>query len=329
MQYVRLGRTPLKVSRLGLGTMTFGLQCDEATSFQILDAAADDGITFIDTADSYPVGGTLETVGRTEEIVGRWLKGRRSRFVLATKCGNPMSSRPEDRGSSRRHILEALDASLRRLGTDHVELYQLHYPDPKTPIDETLAALDEVVRSGRARYVGCSNFLAYEVARALGRSEALGAVRFATLQLRYNLIFRAPERELLRLAAEEGLAVIAYNPLAGGLLSGKHRPGPPPQGTRFTLGTVAERYQDRYWNERAFRAVDAMQQVAREAGLDLVTLSLGWILSNPVITSPLVGASRADHLEASLAALEAKLDVAVKTRLDEITAEFRRDDAPF
>lgn len=329
MEYVRLGRTALEVSRIGLGTMTFGLQCDERASFDILDAAANAGITLIDTADSYPVGGTLATVGRTEEIVGRWLQGRRERFVVATKCGNPMSSDPQDRGASRRHVLAAIDASLRRLGTDHVDLYQLHYPDPATPVDETVKALDEVVRSGRARYVGCSNFLAYQAARALGRSELLAAVRFDTLQARYSLLFRAPERELLPLAAEEQLGFLAYNPLAGGLLSGKHRPGQPTEGGRFTLGTVARRYQDRYWTERAFAAVERVRVVAREAGLEMVTLAIAWLMAHPTVTAPLVGASRADQLAPSLAAAEKRLHPEVKARLDELTAEFRREDAPF
>ena len=228
MQPTRLGRTGLRVSRLCLGTMTFGLQCDERTSVAILDAAAKGGVTFLDTADVYPLGGGLDTVGRTEEILGRWLEGRRHDFIVATKCNMPMSARPWDRGNSRQHVLEAIDASLRRLRTDHVDLYQLHAPDPETPIDETLRALEDLVRAGKARHVGCSNFLAYQVARALGRSEALGVVRFDSVQPRYNLLFREAERELLPLCLEEGVGVIAYNPIAGGLLSGKHAGGAPP-----------------------------------------------------------------------------------------------------
>src|SRR6267142_2099763 len=166
MRHVRLGRTGLRVSRLCLGTMTFGLQCDEPTSGAILDRAAAGGITFLDTSDVYPLGGGLETVGRTEEIVGRWLAGRRQDFVIATKCFGAMSARPWDRGTSRKHILDAIEGSLRRLRTDYVDLYQIHHPDPQTPMDETLRALDDVVRAGKARYVGCSNYHAYQVARA-------------------------------------------------------------------------------------------------------------------------------------------------------------------
>lgn len=326
MDSTRLGRTGLRVSRLCLGTMTFGLQCDEGTSRAILDAALAGGVTFIDTADAYPLGGTHATVGRTEEIVGRWLKGRRHEVILATKCHNPMSARPWDRGSSRKHILDAIDASLRRLGTDHVDLYQLHMFDPETPLDESLRALEDVVRAGKARHVGCSNFQAWQVARALGRSEALGLARFDSVQPRYNLLFREFERELFPLCALEGIGVIPYNPLAGGVLTGKHRGGPPPPG-RFTLGTAGQMYQDRYWHEREFAAVEAIQPLAAEAGLDLVTLAVAWVLANPVVTAPILGASKPEQLAPALAAAEVKLAPDLKARLDALTAEFRRGDA--
>ena len=325
METTRLGRTGLRVSRLCLGTMTFGLQCDEPTSRAILDAAVAGGITFLDTADAYPLGGTHETAGRTEEIIGRWMKGRRHELILATKCFNPMSARPWDRGNSRKHILDAIDASLRRLGTDYVDLYQLHMFDPETPLDESLRALDDVVRAGKARYVGCSNFQAWHVARALGRSEVLGAARFDSVQPRYNLLFREFERELFPLCALEGIGVIPYNPLAGGLLTGKHK-GAAPSG-RFTLGTAGQMYQDRYWHDREFAAVEALRPMAAAAGLDLVTLAVAWVLANPVITAPIIGASRPEQLAASLAAVEVKLAPELRARLDALTAEFRRGDA--
>ncbi len=329
MRHVRLGRTGLSVSRLCLGTMTFGLQCDEATSTAILDRAAAGGVTFLDTADVYPLGGGFETVGRTEEILGRWLRGRRHDVVVATKCFGAMSPRPWDRGASRKHILDAIEGSLRRLGTDYVDLYQLHHPDPATPLDETLRALDDVVRAGKARYVGCSNFHAYQVARALGRSEVLGAARFESVQPRYNLLFRQIERELLPLCREEGLAVIPYNPLAGGFLSGKHRreSGPTP-GTRFTLGSAAGRYQERYWHEREFETIEALRPLAAEAGLSLARLALAWVLAEPVITAPIVGASRPEQLDDALAAADKPLDAGLKARLDEITREYRWGDDP-
>ena len=293
MRHVRLGRTGLSVSRLCLGTMTFGLQCDEPASVAILDRAAAGGITFLDTADVYPLGGSLETVGRTEEILGRWLGPRRHDFVVATKCFGAMSTRPWDRGGSRKHILDAIEGSLRRLRTDYIDLYQLHHPDAGTPLDETLRALDDVVRAGKARYVGCSNFLAYQVARALGKSEVLGLARFDSVQPRYNLLFRQIERELLPLCQEEGLGVIPYNPLAGGFLSGKHRRETgPTAGTRFTLGSAAGRYQDRYWREREFATVEALRPLAAEGGMSLVQMALAWVLAHPAVTAPIVGASR-------------------------------------
>jgi 1-deoxyxylulose-5-phosphate synthase len=329
MRHTRLGRTGLSVSRLCLGTMTFGLQCDEAASRAILDRAAAGGITFLDTADVYPVGGGLETVGRTEEIVGRWLEGRRQDFVVATKCAGAMSARPWDRGASRKHVLDAIDGSLRRLRTDYVDLYQLHHWDAQTPIDESLRALDDVVRAGKARYVGCSNFHAYQVARALGRSEALGLARFDSVQPRYNLLFRQIERELLPLCREEGIGVIPYNPLAGGFLSGKHRrDAGPTAGTRFTLGNAAERYQDRYWHEREFETVEALRPLAAEAGMPLARLAVAWMLAEPAITSPIVGASRPEQLDDVLPATEKPLDAALKARLDEMTREYRWGDDP-
>src|SRR5918997_1213048 len=238
MEHVRLGRTGLQVSRLCLGTMTFGMQCDEPASVAILDAA---------------------------------------------------------------------DASLRRLQTDYIDLYQLHSPDPRSPIDETLRAMDDLVRAGKVRYIGCSNFLSYQVARAIGRSEALGVARFDSVQPRYNLLFRQIERELLPLCAEEGIGVIPYNPLAGGLLSGKHQRGTPTEGTRFTLGSAGPMYQERYWHEREFETVEHVRPIAAEAGMSLVQLAVGWVLANSTITAPIIGASRPEQLVDSLKAAETPL----------------------
>jgi 1-deoxyxylulose-5-phosphate synthase len=328
MPTARLGHTGLAVSRLALGTMTFGLQTEEAIAHQILSKAAAGGVNFIDTADVYPLGGDLGSVGRTEEIVGRWLKGQRGDYILATKAVGAMGPHAWDQGASRKHLMDAIDASLRRLQTDYVDLYQLHSDDQATPLDEALEALDAIVKSGKARYVGVSNFLAYRVAKALGRSDLKGWARVVSLQPRYSLLFREIERELLPLAAEEGLGVIPYNPLAGGLLTGKHRPGSAPTpGTRFTLGTTAERYQDRYWNDRAFATVDALQRLASEAGVSLTTLAVAWTLANPALTAPLLGASRPEQLDDSLAAATYRLDPALKQKLDDLTAEYRRGDA--
>jgi aryl-alcohol dehydrogenase-like predicted oxidoreductase len=328
MQHVRYGKTGLQVSRLCLGTMTFGLQSDEATSFKILDAAAEGGITFLDTADVYPLGGTPETAGRTEAIIGKWLRGKRDNFIVATKCSGKMGHQPWQQGLSRKHVLDAIDASLKRLGTDYVDLYQVHLLDGITPTDEILEAFDTVVRSGKARYIGCSNYQAWRLARSLGRSEALGIAKFISVQPRYNLLFRQFERELFPLCEEEGIAVIPYNPLAGGLLTGKHKgAGGPPEGSRFTLGTAGQMYTDRYWHEREFAAIEAIGKLAKEAGTEITTLAVAWVAANPVITSPILGASKPEQLKASMAAAEYKLDPALKTKLDELTHEFRMGDA--
>jgi aryl-alcohol dehydrogenase (NADP+) len=308
--------------------MTFGLQTDEETSIKILDTAAEAGINFLDTADVYPLGGGLSTAGRTEEIIGRWLKGKREHFIVATKAVGKVGSAPWDQGSSRKHILDAIDASLKRLGTDYVDLYQLHSDDASTPLDETLEALDTIVRAGKVRYIGVSNYLAYRLARALGRADVRHLTRFVSIQPRYNLLFREIERELLPLAKEEGLAVIPYNPLAGGLLTGKHKQaGGPTAGTRFTLGAAAERYQERYWHDREFNTVEELRTVADLAGLSLTTLALAWVLANPIITAPIIGASRPEQLFDSLKALEVTLDDNLKQKLDDITAEYRRGDS--
>lgn len=329
MQHTRLGRTGLRVSRLCLGTMTFGGQCDEPRSHAILDAAAEGGIDFLDTADVYPLGGGPATAGRTEAILGAWLKGKRQQFIVATKCAGQVGANPWDQGTSRKHILDAIDASLRRLGTDYVDLYQLHRYDPDTPMDETLEALDTVVRQGKARYIGVSNWPAFRLARALGRTELKNLTRIASAQPRYNLLFRAFERDLLPLCEEEGIAVIPYNPIAGGMLSGKHdRNAPPREGTRFALHNAGARYQARYWHEQEFATIDNLQMVAHEAGMSMTTLAVAWVLANPAVTAPIVGASRPEQLADSLAAAEMNgLPQELKARADKLTHSWRTIDA--
>ena len=329
MDHKRLGRSGLQVSRLCLGTMTFGLQSDEATGFAIMDRAAEGGVDFLDSSDAYPLGGDLASRGRTEEIIGRWMRGKRDRFIIATKCFAPTGPAPFDAGNSRKHIMSAVDASLRRLQTDYIDLYQLHGYDPQTPIDETLSALDDLVHSGKVRYIGCSNFLTYQLVRAIGRSETLRLARFDSVQPRFNLLFRQIEREMLPFCAEDGVGVIPYNPIAGGMLSGKHRAtAPPPEGSRFTLGWAGQMYQDRYWNDGAFETVEALRELADQAGTSLVTLSVAWVLANEAITAPIIGASRPEQLDASLAAADYKLDPDLKRQMDELTQEYRLGDAP-
>jgi aryl-alcohol dehydrogenase-like predicted oxidoreductase len=327
MQRTQLGRTGLSVSRLCLGTMTFGLQCEEDVSRAIMDKASEGGIDFFDTADVYPLGGGANTVGRTEEIVGNWLVGKRHDHIVATKCVGRTGRRAWDQGMSRKHILDAIDASLKRLQTDYVDLYQLHSYDPTTPLDEALAALDAVVTSGKARYVGVSNWPATKVARGIGRAELKGWAGIASVQPRYNLIFRTFERDLLPLCREEGIGVIPYNPLAGGMLTGKHQPGPAPEGSRFTLGTAGARYQERYWHDREFETVEQLKAVAAEAGISLATMAVAWVLANKAITAPIVGASRPEQLADSLAAAETPLPADLKAKLDELTHDWRAVDA--
>jgi 1-deoxyxylulose-5-phosphate synthase len=329
MQFKHFGRTGLSVSRLCLGTGTFGHQTGEAEAFRILDAAADAGVNFIDTANIYPAGALPHEVGSSEEITGRWLKDKRGRFILGTKAGGPMGPSAWDKGASRKHLLDAIDASLRRLSTDYVDLYQIHTDDPTTPLDETVEALDAIVRSGKARYIGVSNFLAYRLARAIGRQDTLKLVRFVSAQPRYNLLFREIERELLPLAQEEGLAVIPFNPLAGGLLTGRYRKDDDPDTGRFSaeLGQFGAMYRARYWREREFETLEQLIAVARVSGEPLPKLSIAWILANSAITSVILGASRSEQLKDTLAAADYSLALELKATLDDLTAEHRRGDA--
>ncbi len=319
MQLRPLGRTGLRVPPICLGTMTFGLQCDEATSFAILDRAFEGGVDFIDTADVYPLGGDLTTVGRTEEIVGRWMRdrGNRDRIVLATKCAGRVGPGANDVGLSRYHIQRAVEASLRRLGTDVIDLYQVHAFDPHVPVDETLRALDDLVRAGKVRYAGCSNYPAWRLGQALAASRQLGISRYETVQPRYNLLYRDIETELLPLCRNEELGVIVYNPLAGGFLSGKYAKGTDPQeGTRFTLGTAARTYQQRYWNDTQFDAVSTLRSQVEQREKSLASVAIAWVLEQPGITSAIVGASKPSQLDDTLAATDVQLDDELREACD-------------
>jgi len=300
MRYRQMGRSGLRVSEVCLGTMTFGFQTGREEAFGVMSAARDAGVTFIDTADVYPLGSP--DVGTTEEIVGAWLATQaRDSVVLATKCWGATGPGPNDRGLSRAHILHAVDASLRRLGTDYIDLYQVHSPDPRTPIEETMQALDDLVRWGKVRYVGCSNYQAWELARALNASDRRGVVRYQCDQPRYNLLFREIENELLPLTRQEGIGVIAYNPLAGGFLTGKYESTADlREGTRFTLGTAAERYRSRYWDDAHFREVERLKVYFSRRGVSLTHAAIAWVLAQDGITSAIVGASRASQIEDSL-----------------------------
>ena len=261
----------------------------------------------------------------TEEILGRWLSGKRHNFIVATKCFATMGPNPWDRGTSRRHILEAVDNSLRRLQTDWIDVYQLHNYDPEVPLDETLGAMDALVRAGKVRYIGCSNWPAFRLARAIGRSETRGWSRFDSVQPRYSLLFRQWERDLFPLCLEEGVGIICFSPLAGGLLTGKYRADQPPAAdTRFGLHEFSSRM---YWHDAEFASLEQLSAIADELGIELATLAIAWTLHQPAITAPIIGASKPEQLDASLAALDVRLSDEVLKRIDEITKVHRRGDA--
>jgi len=306
---------------IALGTMTFGVQCDEVTSFEILDRCFEAGVDFLDTADVYPLAGGLDKVGLTEEIIGRWMaaRGNRDAILLATKCRAPMAAHPNSGGLSRYHIQRAVEASLRRLQTDVIDLYQTHFYDRHTPIDETLRALDDLVRQGKVRYVGCSNYPAWRLCEALGVAERLGLARYETVQPRYNLLYREIETELLPLARSADVAVLVYNPIAGGMLSGRYRRGQQPEeGTRFTLGSAGTVYQKRYWDEVQLQAVEALAEQARARGHALASVAVAWVLAQPGVTSAIVGASRPQQLEATLTGAALELDDELRRACDDV-----------
>ncbi len=309
--------------------MTFGLQCDETTSVAILDRAAEGGITFIDTADVYPLGGGLPTVGRTEEILGGWLRGK----TRPLHCGHQVlrPHRARSRGSRetrRKHILDAVEASLRRLGTDYIDLYQLHGPDPGTPIDETLAALDDLVRSGKVRYVGCSNFLAYQVARPSGAARRRPSSASTRCSPATTCCSARSSASWSLCAPKRGWGSSRTTRSPAACCRESTIPSaPPPEGSRFTLGTAADIYQNRYWHDEQFATVEELRKIAEREGISLVTLSVAWVLANPAVTAPIIGASRPGQLDDSLAAADYVMSSALKAELDELTRSYRFGDA--
>ncbi len=321
MERRAFGRTGVRVTPICLGTMTFGMQADETTAFEIMDRALAGGVDFFDSADVYPLGGGLERVGDTEAIIGRWLtaRGARSRIFLATKCRGPMGEGANEQGLSRFHIQRAVEASLRRLRTDVIDLYQTHAFDPEVPIDETLRALDDLVRAGKVRYVGCSNYPTWRLAEAERVARELGVARYESIQPRYNLLYREIETELLPFARANQLGVIVYNPIAGGLLSGKYHVGETPrEGTRFALPGAGRIYQHRYWDEVQLAACEGLAKEAEARGVALASVAVAWTLAQPGITSAIVGASRPDQLDASLAGASLALDGELAKRCEEI-----------
>jgi len=318
MQYRFLGRTGLKVSELCLGTMTFGREADEATSFQIMDRFVAAGGNFLDTANVY-------SRGLSEEIIGRWLKGkRREDFVIATKVRWPMGEGPNDVGLSRKHILASAEASLRRLGTDYIDLYQVHGWDGYTPLEETLSALDGLVRAGKVRYLGASNYMAWQLQKAVDLSRLHGWEPFVCLQPLYNLLDRQIEWDLVEVCANEGLGIIPWSPLRGGWLSGKYHRGmaAPPENTRVDAaekGGWSEAWSA-YNTERTWRILDELRAVAQELGKTPAQVALNWVKDRPGITAPIIGARNLAQLEDNLGCVGWQLSSEQAERLNRVSA---------
>lgn len=323
MDTVNVGRSGLLVSRLCLGTMIFGSQLDEAKAFAVMDRGVELGIDFFDTADVYPVPPAADTWGRTEEIVGRWLRSRRTPITLATKCVARVGSGANDLGGSRKHVIEACEASLRRLQQERIDLYYLHHSDLGAPMEETLEALDRLVQDGKVHYVGVSNFEAWQLGLAMSLAAERRLARIAIVQPRYNLLNRTYERELLPLCRAAGIGVAPYNPLGAGMLTGKYRRGDePPADSRFGLGNYGRMYQQRYWSDRMFDVVETVTAVGQEVGASAAAVAVAWLLAQPDVSSPIVGASRPEQLEDSLRALEVRLSREHLDRLGEVSQPF-------
>jgi len=319
MQTRKLGRTGLKVSELCLGAMTFGWTADEATAFRILEVAVEAGINFIDTANIYARWATR--AGISEEILGNWFKrtGRRQQIILATKVRGPMGDGPNDQGLSRRHILQAVEDSLRRLQTDYIDLYQTHWFDEETPVEETMRALDDLVRQGKVRYLGCSNHPAWRLCRALWVSDKLGLARYDSLQPHYNLLHRQEfEQELMPLCLAEGIGVMPYSPLAGGFLTGKYRRGQAaPPGTRGEHSANIQRYMS---NPRNYDLIDKLEELGRARGKTIAQMALAWVLANPAVSSAIIGANTVEQLQDNLGAAGIRLSEEELKTVDELTA---------
>ena len=304
MQYTSLGRSGLKVSRICLGMMTYGTPkwrpwvLDEEASRPFVKRALELGISFFDTADMY-------SDGVSEEVLGRAIRdfARREEVVIATKVFYPMGPGVNDRGLSRKHILNAIDASLTRLAMDYVDLYQIHRYDPETPIEETLEALTDVVRAGKARYIGASSMFAWQFAQALVISDRRGFARFVSMQNHYNLAYREEEREMLPLCRAEGIGVIPWSPLARGLLAGKRRAGQAGDTTR----AKSDAYSSQLYEDADLVVAGRVVETARRQGVPAARIALAWLLARPGVTAPIVGATRIEHLEDAIASLEISL----------------------
>lgn len=312
MEYVRFGNTGMMVSRLCLGTMTYGTPTErwqwalnEEESRPFIKKALEEGINFFDTADVY-------TAGASEEVVGRALRdfAKRDDYVLATKVFNPMGPGPNDKGLSRKHIMSAIDASLQRLGTDYVDLYQIHRWDYNTPIEETLEALHDVVKAGKARYIGASSMYSWQFAQALYLADLHGWTRFVSMQPHYNLIYREEEREMIPLCKDQKIAVIPWSPLARGVLTRK------PGGK--TERSETDAFGKTLYTSKDMEIVDRVSEIAKQHGLPNAQIALAWMLTKPAITAPIIGASKPGHLEDAIVALNVKLSDSEIKKLEEL-----------
>jgi len=332
MKTNRLGRSGIVVSEICMGTMTFGTGADEKTAFEILDRSFDAGIDFFDTAENYPVPPDPEYAGRTEEIVGRWMKTKpRDALIIATKVSGPSHGwikaavRAGKTALDRHNIVAAVEASLRRLQTDYVDLYQTHWPDHGTSYEEVLLALDELVRAGKVRIIGCSNETTWGLTKSLMTSEQLGIARYETIQNNFSLNNRRFEDELAQACRQEQVSLIPYSPLAGGVLSGKYNDGARPEGARFTryleIGGRQAAMAARFVNEKSLASTAKFSGIAAEAGLSPVTLATAWSKQHDFVASTIVGATRVDQLDDIFRAADVTLSDEVMKRIDQVTKE--------
>ncbi len=332
MQFKRLGRSAIYVSKICMGTMTFGSGADEATSLRIMDRSLDAGINFFDTAENYPVPPKEEWAGVTEEIVGKWLKTkRRDEVIIATKVCGPShgwlkaSQRAGMTALDRHNITRAIEASLKRLGTDYVDLYQTHWPDHGVAYDETLETLDELIRAGKVRIIGCSNETTWGLTKSLATSERLGVARYETIQNNHSLNNRRFEDELAAACRHEGVSSIPYSPLGGGVLSGKYNGGARPEGARFSnylnMGGRQAAMATRFVNDKTIASTERFQAIAAEAGMSAVTLATAWSKQHDFVASTIVGATREDQLDEIFAAADLDLEPAILKAIDAVTKE--------
>ncbi len=334
MKQRRLGKTGLSVSEICMGTMTFGSMADETTSLAILDKAYTAGVNFLDIAEIYPVPPNQKYAGRSEEICGTWLKDKpRDSVVVATKIAGPtggwfLGPIRAGMGSLDRHNIErAVEDSLRRLGTDYIDLYQTHWPDPGFPIDETLEALDRVVQAGKVRYVGCSNQSAYGLVKSLWMSDRDATVRYETIQNNFSLLNRRFEDELAQVCRDEKVSLLPYSPIAAGVLSGKYDGGAWPKGARFTLYKAdparGEAMTKRFINERSLESTERFRKIAQECDLPIVTFATAWTLTRDFVGATIIGATHPDQLDETLAAADVTLPFDALVKCDAVSTEIR------